>query len=66
MCCLITLSPTYSWVFTKEITDEFVLRLDVLHTYDTFMDVGHVMIELRRGIITESRDAATVIQPYTE
>jgi hypothetical protein len=35
-----------TWVFVTRIADEFILRLDALHAHDSFMDVGHHVLQL--------------------
>jgi hypothetical protein len=39
-------SPMSISVFVAEITDDFILTLDVLHTYDAFMDLGSHTLRL--------------------
>jgi hypothetical protein len=33
--------PLWSWVSVTEITDEFILGLNVLHAHNAFTDLGH-------------------------
>lgn len=39
-------SPIPVWVLIIEITDQFILGLDVLHTYGAFVYQGHHMLKL--------------------
>jgi succinate dehydrogenase hydrophobic anchor subunit len=36
--------PLNIWVFVAKITNEFILWLDILHTYNASMDIGHQML----------------------
>jgi hypothetical protein len=38
----------YVWVFVADITDDFILRLDVLQAYDASVDVGRHLLRLDR------------------
>jgi hypothetical protein len=40
------MEPILICVLVTEIMDEFILGLDILHLYDTFMDLGHHMLRL--------------------
>jgi hypothetical protein len=34
------------WLLVAEIVDKLILGLDMLHTYDAFIDLGHYMLRL--------------------
>jgi hypothetical protein len=38
------------WVFVAEVTDEFILGLDVLRAYDASMDLGRRLLSPRDGL----------------
>jgi hypothetical protein len=38
--------PLEIWVFVTDITDELILGLDILHTYDASLDLGRQMLRL--------------------
>jgi hypothetical protein len=40
------------WVFVPEVTDEFILGLDVLRAYNTSVDLGHHLLRLGREEVT--------------
>jgi hypothetical protein len=40
------LHPLKIWVFVEEINNEFILGLDILHTYDASVDIGQQMLRL--------------------
>jgi hypothetical protein len=39
--------PLKIWVFIANITDEFILGLDILPAYDASVDLGHQILGLR-------------------
>jgi hypothetical protein len=39
-------SPVCIWVLFTEIMGELILELNILHTYDAFMDLGRHMLQL--------------------
>jgi hypothetical protein len=39
--------PLEIWVFIADITDELILGLDILRTYNASMDLGHQILRLR-------------------
>jgi hypothetical protein len=59
-------SPIRIYVLIAEITDELILELDILHTYGTFMDVGHVhgATGSGRNIRMEPPGTASVSLPF--
>jgi hypothetical protein len=38
--------PLKIWVFIASVTNEFILGLDILRSYDASMDLGHQMFHL--------------------
>ena len=44
--------PIRIWVFVAEITDEFILGLDVLRAYDAFVDLGRHLLRLGQEEVT--------------
>jgi hypothetical protein len=45
--CLVTIS-----VFIADITNEFILGLDILHAYDAPVDPGRQMLHLAKGEVS--------------
>jgi hypothetical protein len=39
-------SPIHIEVFVAEISDEFILGIDILHSYDTSVDLGRHMLRM--------------------
>jgi hypothetical protein len=46
------------WVFVAEVTDEFILGLDVLRAYDAFVDLGRHLLLLGQEEVTVWRPGA--------
>jgi hypothetical protein len=46
------------WVFVAEVTDEFILGLDVLRAYDASVDLGRHLLRLGQGEVTLWRPGA--------
>jgi hypothetical protein len=46
------------WVFVAEVTDEFILGLDVLWTYDVSVDLGCHLLQLDQEEVTPWRPGA--------
>ena len=40
------------WVFLADVTDEFILGLDILRTYDASVDLGRHLLQLGREEVT--------------
>jgi hypothetical protein len=54
------------YMLIAEIMDELILALDILRTYSTFMDVGHVHAATGSGrsITVEHPGTASVFSPF--
>jgi hypothetical protein len=46
------------WVFAAEITDEFILGLDVLRAYNVSVDVGRHLLRIGQEVVTLWRPGA--------
>ena len=46
------------WVFVVEVTDEFILGLDVLRAYNASVDLGHHLLQLGQEEVTLWRPGA--------
>jgi hypothetical protein len=44
--------PLTFWVVVAEITDDFILRLDVLRAYDASVDLGRHLLRLEQEEVT--------------
>jgi hypothetical protein len=56
--------PLKIWGFIAEITNELILGLDILCTYDAFVDIGSQTATGReRGIVMEPMSGAPFFQP---
>jgi hypothetical protein len=46
------------WAFVAEVTEEFILELDVLRAYDTSVDLGRNLLRLGQEDVTPRRPGA--------
>ena len=46
------------WAFVAEVTEEFILELDVLRAYDTSVDLGRHLLRLGQEDVTLRRPGA--------
>jgi hypothetical protein len=42
--------PLKIWVFIANITNKFILGLDILHAYDASVDLGHQMLHVAEEV----------------